>query len=343
MIATLKPDAPAAPPKLARLHRYGHRILEMGKKVSSVVADSPALLKMAAQLGLPDVLLFFGVAPGDDLLCTMIVRELKKRGRSGIWMMSNFPDLFEGSADVERVVPVDYRYQRLAKTWRREYHELEYAFHDKEADQSVPPTRHILAELCYRIGIRGPIDVRPYLHLTEEEITKGAWARGAIAIQSSGLAARWPMQNKQWYPDRFQEVADALGRDHPIIQVGAPGDPEISGAIDLRGKTGRRETAAVLANARLFVGNVGFLMHLARAVECPGVIIFGGREAPWQSGYSCNTNLYEAVPCAPCWLWNRCDFDRVCMQNISSSQAIEAAREQLLRRGEPLAVETLTL
>ena len=318
-------------------------LLNTLKKASSVAGDAPALLMMAARMGLPKILLYFGVAPGDDLLCTVILRELRKRGKAGIWMMSNFPDLFDGNTDVERIVPVDYRYQRLAKTWRREYHALEYAFHDKEADRSIPPTRHIIAELCHRIGIRGEIEVRPYLNLSAGELTNAAWARGAIAIQSSGLAARWPMQNKQWYPERFQEIADALRASHPIIQVGAPGDPAISGATDLRGKTNKRETAAVLASADLFVGNVGFLMHLARAVECPGVIIFGGREAPWQSGYTCNANLYDAPACSPCWLWNKCDFDRICMQNISSARAIDAAWEQLRRKGEPLAVETLTL
>jgi ADP-heptose:LPS heptosyltransferase len=99
----------------------------------------------------------------------------------------------------------------------------------------------------------------------------------------------------------------------------------------------------VLANCRLFVGNVGFLMHLARAVECPSVIIFGGREAPWQSGYSCNANLYSPESCAPCWLWNRCDYDRICMNRITAANAVQAVEQLLATPRNPLAMDQCTL
>lgn len=80
-------------------------------------------------------------------------------------------------------------------------------------------------------------------------------------------------------------------------------------------------------------------MHLARAVECPAVILYGGREAPWQSGYTCNTNLYSPLPCAPCWLWNHCDYDRECMNRITVSDVVQAIRERLARPRNPLPVD----
>ena len=110
--------------------------------------------------------------------------------------------------------------------------------------------------------------------------------------------------------ERFQEVVDALAGEMEFIQLGSTDDPPLQHARDLRGATGISEAAAILYHARLYVGTVGFLMHVARAVECPSVIVFGGREAPWQSGYVCNRNIYSAVPCAPCWRSNTCDFDR---------------------------------
>jgi hypothetical protein len=293
--------------------------------------------------GCPERILHFGAGPGDDLLCTVVLRELKKRGHKKIWMMSKNPELFENNGDVDQVLPVDYRFREYAWVWGKKWQLLEYARIDVEADKSESPKRHILAELCGRLGIEGQITMRPYFFLKEEERAKAAWARGMIAVQSSGLGGQMAMRNKQWFPERFQDVVNHLKADFKFVQLGSASDPALDGVVDLRGKTSIRETAAVLANCRLNLGNVGFLMHLARAVECPSVIIFGGREAPWQSGYSCNINLYSAVPCAPCWLWNKCDFNRTCMDKITGDNVIEAVRQVAARARNPLAVDEFKL
>jgi hypothetical protein len=47
--------------------------------------------------GWPKTVLHFGFAPGDDLLCTVVLREMKQRGLHKNWMMSNHPDLFLGN------------------------------------------------------------------------------------------------------------------------------------------------------------------------------------------------------------------------------------------------------
>lgn len=296
-------------------------------------------LKVALHCGRPKSLIHLGTAPGDDLLCTAVLRELAKREHEKIWMMSSYPELFEGNADVTQVVPVDPRYPDCATLWGAKCQFLEYAAIDLEKDTSVPPTRHIIAELCARAGVTGSIALRPYFYLTEAEKEKGAWAKGMIAIQSSGLAAKWPMRNKQWFPERFQAVVDRLKNEFTFVQLGSASDPPLTGVVDSRGKTDIRQTAAILSNCRLHIGNVGFLMHLARATECPAVIVYGGREAPWQSGYTCNTNLYTAVPCAPCWLWNRCDFGRMCMDSISVDHVIDGVRRQLQFCREELPID----
>ena len=157
------------------------------------------------------------------------------------------------------------------------------------------------------------------------------------------MAARHPMRNKQWYEERFQSVVDALAGEIDFIQIGSAADPPLQRVRDLRGATRIRETAAILYHARLYVGTVGFPMHLARAVECPSVIVFGGREAPWQSGYICNSNIYSEVPCAPCWRSNTCDFDRRCMSDISVDDVVSAIRQMMGRPRNPLAVETIEI
>ncbi len=300
-------------------------------------------VKFAMEHGRPEILLCFGLAPGDDLLCTTVLRELASRGRRNIWMMSNYPELFAGNADVAQVVPVNHSFRDYATLLGSKSYLLEYAAYDPEKDMSMPPNRHIIAELCMRADIRGQFALRPYFYPTSVEKEMSASTSGMIAIQSSGLAAKWPMRNKQWIPERFQEVVNRLKNLFRFVQLGSANDPQLTGAIDLRGKTSIRETAAVLANCRLFTGNAGFLMHLARAVECPAVIVYGGREAPWQTGYSCNVNLYSAVHCAPCWLWNRCDYGISCMEMITVDDVINGITILSQKPRENLTVDRVKI
>lgn len=301
------------------------------------------LFKYILAHGCPETLLYFGIAPGDDLLCTTVLRELRKRGQKKVWMMSNHPDLFKGNDDVQRIVPIDQRVQDYVKLFGKRWRFLEYAKIEWKGQKSLLPERHIIAELCARSGIQGPVDLRPYLYLSDEERKNGGWAKGKIAIQSSGLAAKWPMQNKEWFPERFQEVVNRLKDRFKFVQIGSANDPILEGATDLRGKTSIRETGAVLANCRLYIGGEGFLMHLARAVECPSVVILGGRTAPWQFCYSCNINLYSALPCSPCGLWNDCDYNRDCMRQISATDATEAVLSLLERPRNPLAMDIVKI
>jgi len=300
-------------------------------------------LRFVATSGLPRMLICFGTSPGDNLLCTAVLRELRKRNRGKLGMISNFPELFEVTNDAMSVSPLwGDLYRKFARIWRRDFRLVHYLMGAAE-DRSIPPKRHVIAELCARAGILGPVALRPYLLLTDKEKTLAAWAKGCIAIQSSGLDSMFPMRNKQWYPERFQAVVNALHREFDFIQLGSAANPTLENVKDMRGITSIRESAAILHHARLYVGNAGFLMHLARAVECPSVIVYGGREAPWQTGYMCNTNLYTALPCAPCWRWNTCDFDRMCMKEIKVEDVIFEIRELMRKPRNPLAIETTVI
>jgi hypothetical protein len=300
----------------------------------------------------PKVLLYFGFAPGDDLLCTAVLRELRKRDHDPLLMVSDHQVLFEGNPDAAYVRPLWARYwrdhstvsisKRFVQIWGGQFTRLEYA-PLTGLDRRKPPSRHVIAEMCACAGVSGTVSIRPYLTLRDEEKAAAAWAKGGIVIQSSGLDARHPMLNKQWAVERFQAVVDALAGEFQFIQIGSTADPPLKGAKNLAGVTTIRESAAILCNARLYVGTVGFLMHLARAVECPSVIIFGGREAPWQTGYVCNLNMYSDVPCAPCWRSNTCDFDRQCMSVISADDVVLAIRQMLARPRNPLVVETVEI
>lgn len=285
---------------------------------------------------------FYGETPGDDLMCTVVLREMRKRGRRGIWMMSRYPALYERNTDVDVVVPFDYRYERMVNWVGGRSLYAHYGGHDHVADRSQSPKRHIIALMCQACGISGPVTLRPYLHLSDEERAAGRWAAKQIALHSSGMSAFSAMKNKEWFPDRLQSVVDALSGEYTLIQLGSAKDPLLDSCLDLRGKTSIRESAAIIANSAIFLGQVGFLMHLTRAVDRPAVIIYGGRELPWQSGYSCNTNLTTHLPCSPCWRWNACDneIERECMRRISTDDVLTAVHERLSHADEPLMDDT---
>jgi hypothetical protein len=284
--------------------------------------------------GFPDIGLFFNGGLGDDIMCSAVARELRRRGTRKIWQFTTFPEIFDHNPDVI-AMPADFRLRRLCRLFGVPCLELEYPH---------PPPAHLIATLCAAAGIRGEIELRPGFVLTEAEKSAGrVTGRPQITIQTSSLSARFPMLNKQWPAERFQRVADGLAAEFDLVQLGAPSDFEVCGALDLRGKTKVRETASILSASRLFIGLVGGLMHLARAVECRSVIIYGGREHPSQSGYSANENLYWDGACAPCWQRNDCDFDRICMAEIRPDAVIAAVGRQAERYGTPLAIDRATL
>ncbi len=284
------------------------------------------------------MLAFFG-GIGDELLMTVVLRELRRRGVDNAWVMSEYADVWRDNPDPALVLPWDQRYARWIHLFDWDLIHPHYTFYLPWGDRDAPPPRHILTVMCELVGIVGPITRRPYLHLSDAERSSGALVPRQIAIQSAGLTARFAMTTKQWFPERFQAVVDVLRADFNFVQIGSPSDPPLDGVLDLRGKTSVRETAAILSRSLVYVGQVGMPMHLARAVDCRSVIVYGGREHPQQTGYSCNENLYAPVPCSPCWKSNTCGHDMLCMREIAPVDVVRAVERQVLRRHQPLAVD----
>lgn len=94
---------------------------------------------------------------------------------------------------------------------------------------------------------------------------------------------------RQWEPDRFAHVADALAEDGlRVVIVGSGADREAAGAmkaamrqpaLDLTGRMSLGGTAAVLADAAVVVTNDSGAAHLADAVGAPSVTVYLGTGA----------------------------------------------------------------
>ena len=280
---------------------------------------------------------------GDDLMCTTVFRELRKRGKGSIAISTPNPSLFEKNPDVEKIIrQTDSRLNRWGRAGLP-FLTLAHTGYDAARDMDLPPNEHVLIRMCRLAGVAGPVELRPYIFLTPAELAAGRHAENQVAIQSTGHGRADAMLNREWYPQRFQELCAQLRSDVRVVQVGSASDMKLEGAVDLRGKTNLRQTAAVLANSLVFIGLVGFVMHLARAVDCRSVIIYGGREKPAITGYVANKNLYHQVRCAPCWLRNTCEFNHKCMDMVSVDQVITATADQIGRYGTLLEVQTAVL
>ncbi len=330
--------------------RLVRKALSQPAKIPLALRTELFTLRVLAAEGFPDYLLQFLGGIGDELLLTAVAREIKKREPGAkIWQVSHSPGVLENNPDYSRVFSWDYLPLRFSNLLNRSRVRLRYTEFSVPGEVEIPPKRHIIAELCARAGVRGEIAVRPYLHLTPEEERRGRLAPRQIVIHCVGERAHETyMANKVWPKPYYDELIMLLsnrrvGREYRIIQVGTERDPGLPGVLDLRGRTTLRETAAILRNADAFVGGSGLLSHMARAVDCRAVVIYGGREHSYQSGYVCNENLDTFVDCAPCWRWNTCDFNRKCLHTITPQMVDEALDRVLARKNEPLGVELVTV
>ncbi len=306
------------------------------------LAVAPRMARRLLAWGAPGRSVAFGPKSlGDDLLCTAVLREARKRGRPMV-MFSNRPELFAGNPDPVAVRPIDDHFITLLRRLGRAPTFPYYVANDPaSAHRDIVPPRHIIAEMCRLCGLEGEIALRPYLSLDAAELDAAPRLERQVAIHSSGLAAAIPYRTKEWGADRFAALARLLSRDYSLVQLGSPSDPLLPGvALDLRGRTTLRGAAAAQANSLLFVGLEGFLTHLARAVDCPAVVVHGGRAAPKAFGYAANLDLHAAPPCSPCGLRDGCPHELACMTQITPERVAAAVHELAARPRAPLAVET---
>jgi ADP-heptose:LPS heptosyltransferase len=280
-------------------------------------------------LNISSDIFFYYHGLGDSVLFNSVVYELGRQTGKRYLVGTKHREIYQGNPHA-LILPfpqyANYKIFRiLGSVFSLKIHHIDYYY------EGYPPKRHVLELLCDRVGLEKPIK-RPSIFLSEKEkeicflpYTGKPW----VAIQSTGLST-WT-DNKNWGVDHFRKVARLLEKDFSIVQLGAPSDPSLGVSLELQGRLELRDVFILLTQCKVFIGQVGFLMHAATAVGLPSVIVYGGFEAPWQSGYNENINLYSDVGCAPCWLENKCPYEKKCMTMISPQQVAEKAEIFLMR------------
>jgi ADP-heptose:LPS heptosyltransferase len=261
-------------------------------------------------------------ALGDNLLLTALLPGLKeKKPTSKIVVETPRPEIFYNNPYVDWVTT-----KHISTT--RRHIKPKYRVLNR-TDQSFTD------QMRAHIGWEGRAAPEFYLTEPERQAAKRRFPFPYVAVAPVGKTG-FSANRKEWGMDNFQRLLEMLS-DRRAVQVGLSDDPLLTRAEDGRGLP-LRETAAVIYHAELFLGLEGGLMHLARAVGKPSVIIYGGYILPRISGYAENLNIYQAVHCSPCYSSEASLGDcptMICMRQIKPEDVFEKIcqyRQELSRQ-----------
>jgi len=235
------------------------------------------------------IVLDYKMAPGDVLLLTALVRDIKATygDRYQVDIRSNFPGIWHHNPHLTPLGKKDpgVRYIDFASKLARD---------DQQQCISRGNTRkrHYLSWVYQfferQTGIHVPI-LKPHgdIHLSEEE-RRVPYVEGRYWVVVAG--GKSDMTTKIYSQYRTQLVVDRL-REWGLrfVQEGAikgqQHHPPLERVLNLVGTTGIRDLIRNIYHAEGVLCTITFPMHIAGALERPCVVWGGGREAPWWEAY----------------------------------------------------------
>lgn len=143
---------------------------------------------------------------------------------------------------------------------------------------------------------------------------------------------------KRWKKERFAEVAKALIKNFnaKIMIIGTKQERKLAEEVknlignkevfNMAGRTTVSELASLIERADLMITNDTGPMHIASAVNCPVVAIFGPGN-PYRYGPIGTKNyvVHAEIECFPCRLEAKCKKDFICMDKVSVNQVLKSA------------------
>jgi ADP-heptose:LPS heptosyltransferase len=232
------------------------------------------------------VLLRNNLAPGDNVVLTAAVRDLRRHypGEFEFDVRSPCPDVWFNNphlvpmlADDPAVEVLDVECPLINWSNDLPYHFLEGFGH------------YIALALGRDFRLT---EFRGDVHLTPGERERPSWITEMTGMDCPywivAAGGKFDLTVKWWSHRRYQQVVDHFRGRILFVQVGDSGNyhPPLEGVLDLRGRTSLRELMLLVHHAAGVVCGVTSLMHLAAAVESrpdrpglrPCVVIAGGRE-----------------------------------------------------------------
>jgi ADP-heptose:LPS heptosyltransferase len=215
--------------------------------------------------------------------------------------------------------------------------------------------------MCSILGL--PTDEMAYvLELAAHELAAATHHLGELGIDldkrligiHTGGGERWRW--KQWHSERFRALAEelrySLSDDTQIVLFGGPAEREINREISqrLRGSVfdagcdnSVRHFAALLSNCTVALSGDTLAMHVALAVGCRVVTLFGPTSNAEIELFGRGEKVVPQLDCLVCYK-QECDFSPNCMDMISVDVVREAVLRQLhaAKRQTPMALDIVT-
>ncbi len=228
--------------------------------------------------------------------------------------------------------------------------------HVIDPDRSLPEARDILriaASLqpgSVTSALEYKVREREDSEAVELLVSRGIMPEARFVLIAPG--AGW--SGKQWLPDRWAQVADAIRAEGvPVVFLGTPCERELVRrsisamrhvAVDLSGATSMPLLAAVIQRASLWLGCDSGGMHVAAAVGTPTIALFGPTNpAKWAPEGLLHKTIRAVDSCPDCIAWHPravCRHSGRCMQAISVEMVKRALPEWLSgakKKGVPLS------
>ena len=173
----------------------------------------------------------------------------------------------------------------------------------------------------------------------EADALLGPSQQGGSRIIGIHPGARPPA--RRWPVAYFARVADKLAHqfDAQIVLTGGSGEEQTVQAVmdamhlpalSLAGKTSLGGLAALMKRFDLFISNDTGPSHIACAVDCPSITIFGPadvqRWAPLQSDR--HPIVRQPVACSPCGYWE-CPIDHRCLRWLTPESVFVKVTEMM--------------
>ena len=184
--------------------------------------------------------------------------------------------------------------------------------------------------------------VKPEHSATIEEIFKEYGVGDEVKVQIHATSGN---TNKQWSPEYFAKLVEYLVNERKVrvFYAGAATDAKvyeqihslIHGKLEIKpvnlcGKLTLQESLALTSKMDLLVGCDSGNLHMAASVNVPVIGIYGPMDyKKWGAWGDIHTCIVENLPCVPCELKRKCEFDRACLKNIKPERVIGIVDKKL--------------
>ena len=224
-----------------------------------------------------------------------------------------------------------------------------------ESDGALEPEAQRLVRNLAELGQGRLEDVASWdLRLNQAEVAK---AREVLAASAGmpviAVSVGTKVQAKDWGSANWRALLGNLAREFPhyalmlcgaaeefaASDAAAEGWCEAGGAttVNLCGRLTPRESAAIFAEATMFIGHDSGPMHLAAAVQTPCVAIFAARNKPkvWFPYGKQHRVVYHRVDCWGCGLETCVVEKKKCIASITVEEVMAEVRSVMRECGSP--------